>query len=66
MLRVYNKSGILIIEGQSRLEIEQQHFTFQELRPLGIEAYAHASEAERVQIGQRVWSRAVYGVLTIL
>jgi hypothetical protein len=66
MLQIHNKSGIPIIEGQSQLEVGQRQFIFQELRPLGIEAYAHASEAERVQIGQRVWARAAYGKLTII
>lgn len=66
ILQIHNNSGIPIIEGQSRLEAGQRHFTFRELRPLGIEAYAHASETDRVQIRRRVWARAAYGKLTIL
>ena len=66
VLQVHNKSGIPIIEGQCQLEVGQRQIIFQELRPLGIEGYAHAAEAERVQIGRRVWARAAYGKLTIL
>ena len=63
MLQIHNGNGVPIIEGCVRLEAGEQHFTFRELHPLGIEAYAHALKNEQVQIGRRVWSRAVYGTL---
>ncbi len=65
-LQIYNRAGIPIIEGETKLEMGQKRVVFQTLRPLGIEAYAHASDSERVEIGRRMWSRAVYGKLVIL
>jgi len=66
VLRVHNQAGIPIIEGQNRVEAGQRSFTIGELRPLGIEAYAHKREAERLQIARRIWSRRAYGTLTFL
>jgi hypothetical protein len=66
VLRVHNQAGIPIIEGQNRVEAGQCSFTVSELRPLGIEAYAHKREAERLQIARRIWSRRAYGTLTFL
>lgn len=63
LLRVHNRAGIPIIEGESYVAADQQTFTFTQLRPLGIDAYAHVSEAEREQIARRIWSRRAYGTL---
>ncbi len=65
-LRIYNRPGIPIITGESRIDAGQRHFTFSDMHPLGVEAYAHAPEAQRVQMAQRVWSRRAYGALAIL
>jgi hypothetical protein len=62
-LRIHNRAGIPIIEGHCFVAAGQQTFTFEQLRPLGIDAYAHVSEAEREQIARRIWSRRVYGTL---
>lgn len=47
LLRIHNKAGIPIIEGQSRVEGGQKQLVFSELRMFGIEAYSHLSETER-------------------
>lgn len=65
MLRVHNRAGIPVIEGHTVVEAGQQKFIFSELRPYGIEAYAHASAADREQVAQRVWSRRAYGTIEI-
>jgi hypothetical protein len=65
VLRIYNQSGIPIIEGQSNVATGDQQVIFQELYALGIEAYAHAREVERVAVAQRIWSRRRYGIITI-
>lgn len=62
-LRIHNQAGILIIAGESTLEAGTQHFIFRALYPLGIEAYAHKPEAERIQIAHRIWTRAACGTL---
>jgi hypothetical protein len=51
------------LEGRGTLEAGQRQFTIT-VQPLGIEAYAHKREAERIQIAQRIWSRRAYGILT--
>jgi|GEM_PF-2948194 len=63
-LKIHNQAGIPIIEGRTQIERGERQFSFHNLQPLGIEAYAHKSDVERVQIGQRIWSRGVYGTLT--
>lgn len=63
VLRIHNRAGIPIIEGQCYVAAGGQTFTFSQLRPLGIEAYAHVSESEREQVARRIWSRRVYGSL---
>lgn len=63
MLRIHNRAGIPIIEGQCYVAAGAQTFTFSQLLPLGIEAYAHVSEGEREQVARRIWSRRVYGSL---
>ncbi len=64
-LRIHNRAGIPMIEGQTIVEAGQRTFMFSDLRPLGIEAYAHVSEAEREQVTRRIWSRRAYGTLEI-
>jgi hypothetical protein len=54
------------VEAHSQIEAGQQHFCFSDLQALGIEAYAHKSDAERAEIAQRIWSRRAYGTLTFL
>ncbi len=64
VVRVHNRAGIPIIEGEGQIEAGQRRFTISELHPLGIEAYAHKRETERVEIARRIWSRRAYGTLT--
>jgi len=66
ILRIHNRAGIPILEAHSQIEAGQQQITFSNLHALGIEAYAHKTEAERAEIGQRIWSRRAYGTLTFL
>lgn len=63
VLRIHNRAGIPIIEGQYEMTDGQQAFTCSNLLPLGIEAYAHVSEAQREQTAQRIWSRRAYATL---
>lgn len=63
VLRIHNRAGIPIIEGECAVAAGEQRFTCTTLRPLGIEAYAHVSEAQRQQTAQRIWSRRVYVTL---
>lgn len=63
ILRVHNRAGIPIVEGQSYVEIGQRRFVFEELDVIGIEAYAHVSVEERQKIRQRIWSRRAYATL---
>jgi hypothetical protein len=65
VLRIHNRAGIPIIEGSCRIETGHQQCTFSDLHVLGIEAYAHASEAEREQVCARVWTRRAYGTLSV-
>lgn len=62
-LRLHNQAGIPIITGETLLEAGTQAFIFQALSPLGMEAYIHKPAAERIQVAQRIWSRAAYGTL---
>jgi hypothetical protein len=62
-LRIHNRAGIPIIEGLTEVQAGERRFVFQELRAIGIEAYAHKNDGERIQIAQRVWSRRTYGTL---
>jgi len=64
LVRIHNRAGIPIVEGTGTVAAGQREFTIAELRPLGIEAYAHKSEAERVEIAQRIWSRRVFGTVS--
>ncbi len=64
-VRVHNHAGIPVIEGHNIVEPGQRTFIFSELRPHGIDAYAHVSEAEREQVSRRVWSRRAYATIEI-
>lgn len=64
-VQVHNRAGIPIMAGKTILEPGAQHFTIQDLHPLGIEAYAHYSAEQRMLIAQRVWSRAAYATLRL-
>lgn len=66
VLRVHNQAGIPILEAHSQLPAGQRQFTFDDLRPLGIEAYAHKSTSEQQAVARRIWSRRAYGTLTII
>src|SRR5689334_20980214 len=66
ILRVHNRAGIPIVEAHSQVEAGRQQITFSDLHPLGIEAYAHKTEAERAEIARRIWSRRAYATLTCL
>jgi len=66
VLRVYNRAGIPIVEGQSQVAAGQRQFAFTHLRAFGIEAYAHRSDEERAQIAQRIWTRCSYGTLAFV
>ena len=65
ILRLHNRAGVPIIEGRAIVERGQQQLAFRDLRAIGIEAYAHAPEEQRVEIARRIWSRCVYGTLTV-
>src|SRR5690349_9842419 len=66
VLQVHNRAGIPIVEGRCEVEAGRRQFAFTELRPIGIDAYAHKSEAERADIARRIWARHAYGTLTVL
>lgn len=65
LVKVMNRAGIPIIEGRTEVMAGERSFVFRDLRALGIEAYGHFKDAGREQIGQRVWSRRSYAVLTV-
>ncbi len=65
MLRIHNRAGIPVIEGQCELAVGDQRIVFDSLRALGIEAYAHTSKDEQAKVQRRIWERAVYGTLTV-
>jgi hypothetical protein len=65
-VRVLNRAGIPVMEGYGTIQAGQQSFFITELQPIGIEAYAHKSEAERAKIAQRIWSRCTQAVLRVI
>lgn len=65
VLQVRNSAGIPIIEGQTSVAPGDRTVLFAELRPIGIDAYAHKSDAERTQIAERIWTRRAYGTLQL-
>jgi hypothetical protein len=65
ILRLHNRAGIPVIEGRTVVERGQRQLIFRDLHAIGIEAYAHAPEEQRVQIARRIWSRCVYGILAL-
>jgi hypothetical protein len=62
-LRIHNQAGIPIIEAQTEVAAGAATLTFCALKPLGIEAYAHAPEERRLEVARRVWSRRAYAIL---
>jgi hypothetical protein len=65
ILRLHNRAGVPVIEGQTIVDRGQRQLAFRDLHAIGIEAYAHASEEQRVQIARRIWSRCLYGTLAL-
>jgi hypothetical protein len=65
LLRIHNRAGIPVIEGRCEVAEGEWRIAFDRLRALGIEAYAHVSEAEQANVQRRIWERAVYGTLTV-
>lgn len=63
ILHIHNSAGIPIIEGRAHLAAGEHSIVFADLRPIGIDAYAHKSPAERTQIAARIWTRRAYGTL---
>ncbi|MGH2524557.1 MAG: hypothetical protein ACRDH2_18785 [Anaerolineales bacterium] len=66
LLRVHNRAGIPLVEGHCQVRAGQRQVTFRDLRPLGIEAYAHKPEAQRIEVAQRIWSRRAYASLAVV
>ena len=65
LLRLHNRAGIPIIEGRGALEAGAKRFIVNDLRALGIEAYAHAPQAQRLDVSRRIWSRCTYGTIDV-
>jgi hypothetical protein len=65
LVRMHNRAGIPIVEGRCELEANTRQFTVRALSPLGIEAYAHASESQRLEVRRRVWSRCAFCTLEV-
>lgn len=63
VLHIHNSAGIPIIEGRAQLSPGDHTVLFADLRPIGIDAYAHKTAAERAQIAARIWTRSVYGTV---
>jgi hypothetical protein len=64
-LQVRNSAGIPIIEAQAVVSAGDRTVIFANLRPIGIDAYAHKPPAERVEIAARIWTRRAYGTLQL-
>ena len=60
LLNIHNSAGIPIIVAQVSMAAGERRMIFNDLRPMGIEAYAHKPAAEQAQIAQRIWSRRAY------
>lgn len=65
LLQVRNSAGIPIIEGHAAVAAGERTVLFADLRPIGIDAYAHKSVAERAHIAERIWTRRAYGTLQL-
>lgn len=64
-LQICNGAGIPIIEGRASVAAGDRALLFADLRPIGIEAYAHKPADERAQIAERIWTRRTFGTLQI-
>jgi hypothetical protein len=65
VLQVHNSAGIPIIESRAEVAAGHRSLLFADLRPIGIDAYAHKSPAERAQIAARIWTRRAYGTIQL-
>jgi len=65
LLQVRNSAGIPIIEAESVVLAGGRTVIFANLRPIGIDAYAHKPTSERVEIAARIWTRRAYGTLQL-
>ncbi|HMQ29565.1 MAG TPA: hypothetical protein PKD53_02510 [Chloroflexaceae bacterium] len=63
VLRLHNTAGIPVIDGRGEVAAGETRVAFRALRALGIEAYAHAREEQRLEVARRVWSRCAYGTI---
>lgn len=65
VLQICNSAGIPIIEGRAAVAAGERALLFADLRPIGIDAYAHKPADERAQIAERIWTRRAFGTLQI-
>lgn len=65
VLQICNSAGIPIIEGRAAVAAGDRALLFNDLRPIGIDAYAHKPADERAQIAERIWTRRAFGTLQI-
>jgi hypothetical protein len=63
--RIHNRAGIPMIAGQVPIRRGERTFIVRDQQPIGIEAYRHYSEAQRLLIAQRVWPRGVFASLEL-
>jgi hypothetical protein len=63
--RIHNRAGIAMIAGQGTINQGERAFIVSEQYPIGIDAYVHYSEAQRLLIAQRVWPRGVCATLEL-
>jgi hypothetical protein len=64
-VRVLNRAGIPVVEGEGQLEVGQRQFVLSNLHAIGIEAYSHKRDPERIQVAQRIWSRCTQAILMV-
>jgi hypothetical protein len=64
-LQICNSAGIPIIEGRASVAAGEREILFADLRPIGIDAYAHKPVDERAQIAERIWTRRAFGTFQI-
>lgn len=65
LLRLHNSAGIPIIKGRGAIEAGARRFIVNDLHAVGIEAYAHAPQAQRLEVSRRIWLRCSYGTIDI-
>lgn len=65
VLQICNGAGIPIIEGRACVPAGERALLFVDLRPIGIDAYAHKPATERAQIAERIWTRRAFGTLQV-